>query len=624
LCGISLVVDTTKHLGRTPIHAMNAATEHRGRDHTAAESVITSGAEYHLGHNRLSVIDTSEAAHQPFVSDDGRYHLIYNGELFNFRELREELEADGVSFHSTGDTEVILHLLARHGPAALDRLNGMFAFVFVDTHDDVALVARDRSGIKPLYWWHDNERIVISSELHGVLASGLMPKALDDRQINHYLRFRFARKPDTFFAGISELLEGHYLEINGGQASEPVCFVTPTDLPDPSGGSTDDILGQLEGLLVESIRRHLIADVPVGLLLSGGIDSTLLLALIHDADLAKLHTFSIVNDASDASFGTEDFHYSRRAAAQYGDYPRVEVAIEASMLDDLEDFLGNMDQPIADQAALPTFLISREARRTVTVALSGAGADEVFAGYNRHDAFDRYLRYRWALGPTAPALRAVGARLPTGSEHRFRKQMLLAQKFFAAVGDDSADTYRRMQGLGGFHSLPTAVRPWDAVPSAGADAQFGAALEQDLHQYLISDILMMNDFQSMQSTLEMRIPFLDRDLLRWVEAIPPRFLIENGRKWMLGELLRRHDGAEFVDRKKEGFNIPLGKWIGDADHAHLWSFISDSDALLFEHVDQQLAQELYRSHTSHEIDRTPELFALLTLHCWLEQNFSSP
>jgi asparagine synthase (glutamine-hydrolysing) len=621
MCGINLVLDPGGRLGQEPVDRMNLATVHRGRDHTAQLTVRIPCGEVHLGHNRLSVIDTSAAAHQPFRSPDGRYLVIYNGELYNFRELRDELAADGVSFSSHGDTEVVMWMLARHGVAALDRFAGMFAFVFVDTHDDRVVIARDRSGMKPLYWWSDGDRLVVSSELHGVLASGLMPKALDESQINHYLRFRFARKPHTFFAGIHELMEGHFIEIRGGRAAEPVRYVSPTDLPDPSGGSTDDVLAQLESLLVESIRRHLIADVPVGLLLSGGIDSTLLLALIHDADLAKLQTFSIVNDASEASFGTEDYHYSRLAATRYGDYPHVEVPVDIGILDGLDDFLATMDQPIADQASLLTYLICREARRHVTVALSGAGADELFAGYNRQDAFANYLRYRPVLSPVAPVLRRIGARLPTGSEHRFRKPMLLAQKFFAAVGDDAADTYRRMQGLGGFHDLPTAVRPWATTSGADADAQFGAALEQDLHQYLVSDILMMSDFQSMQSTLELRVPFLDRDLLRWVEAIPPRFLISRGRKWMLGELLRRHDGAEFVDRKKEGFNMPLGKWFFDDSQRERWRWIERDDELVYDHVDRALVRELYRSHLARETDRTPELFSLLTLRSWLDRNF---
>ena len=623
MCGINLVIDTTRHLGRDPISAMNAATLHRGRDNTAISTVSTDSAEIHLGHNRLSVIDTSEAAHQPFVSPDGRYQLVYNGELYNFGELRAEMEADGTRFDTTGDTEVLLQFLIRHGASQLHRLNGMFAFAFVDTAEDRTIVARDRSGMKPLYWWHDASRVVVSSELHGVLASGLMPKELDGSQVNHYLRFRFARKPHTFFAGVSELLEGHVVEITGGQPGTPTSFAPPRRVvDDPAGGTTDDILGHLEHLLIEAIRRHLIADVPVGLLLSGGIDSTLLLALIHDAGLAELHTFSIVNSAEDASFGTEDFHYSRLAAQRYGNYPRVEFEITKAVMGEFGDFLANMDQPIADQAALPTFLISRTARQDVTVALSGAGADEVFAGYNRHDAFDRYLKFRRVLGPAAPALRSLGARLPTGSEHRFRKPLLLAQKFFAAVGDDPADTFRRMQGLGGYHSLPTDLRPWAAAPGDSADAHFGAALEQDQFQYLISDILMMNDFQSMQSTLEMRIPYLDAELLDWVATLPPRFLIGKGRKWLLGELLRRHDGADFVDRKKEGFNIPLGKWIGDPEFAGLWSFIDDPDALIFDHVDKTLARQLFDSHTARTTDRTPELFALLTLHHWLERNFS--
>lgn len=621
MCGINLVFDRSGHLGRDTVDAMNAATLHRGRDNTAVKTVISASGEWHLGHNRLSVIDTSAAAHQPFSSPDGRYHLIYNGEVYNFGELRHELLADGVEFRTHSDTEVVLWLLARRGVAGLRQLNGMFALVFVDLETDSALIARDPSGMKPLYWWADDSRLVVSSELSGVLASGLMPKELDESQINHYLRFRFARKPGTFFRGVHEMIEGHVTEINGGRIADSVSFVQRTAMADASGGSRSDVLDELERLLVAAIRRHLIADVPVGLLLSGGIDSTLLLALINHHDLAHLHTFSIVNDAAEASFGTEDYHYSRIAATRYGDYPHTEVSAGIEILDGLDDFMANMDQPIADQASLLTFLICQEARKSVTVALSGAAADEVFAGYNRQEAFHRYLKYRPFITPLAPALRKVGARLPTGSEHRLRKPFLLAQKFFAAVGDDPADTYRRMQGLGGYHDLETEVRPWAAATGAPAGAQFGAALEQDLHQYLISDILMVNDFQSMQSTLEMRIPFLDQDLLAWVAAMPPSFTIAHGRKWMLGDLLRRHDGAEFVDRKKEGFSMPLGRWFFDDSQRDRWRFLDDPNALVFEHVDRTMARGLYDSHIARQVDRTPELFSLLTLHHWLQRHF---
>lgn len=621
MCGINAILDRTRHLDRSAIDAMNAATLHRGRDNTAVHIVDTPEGTWHLGHNRLSVIDTSPAANQPFLSGDGRYALVYNGETYNFAALRAELAAEGVTFWTDSDTEVVLQVLAHRGIAGLDDLHGMFALVFVDRLTGTAIVARDRSGMKPLYYAESGGRLVISSELAGITESGLVAKELDETAVNHYLRFRFARKPGTFFAGVDELLEGHSMEISGGSMSAPASFVRLRPVDDPSGGTTGDLLDALESLLVDAIRGHLIADVPVGLLLSGGIDSTLLLALIEHHGLARLETFSIVNDASEASFGTEDFHYSRLAASRYGDYPHVELGVHIGMLDGYEDFLGSMDQPIADQAALPTFLICAEARRSVKVALSGAGGDELFAGYNRHDAFERYLRHRPVLGPMAPMLRRVGERLPTGSDHRLRKPMLLAQKFFAAVGDDPADTYRRMQGLGGYHDLPADVRPWAASPSASRGIQFGAALEQDLNQYLISDILMMCDIQSMRSTLEMRIPFLDRPLLDWVAAIPPEFLISKGRKWMLGELLRRHDGAEFVDRKKEGFNIPLGSWLRHDSQRHLWEFIGRSDAMIWESVDRSLGQRLLDEHERGATDRTPELCSLLTLHCWLERQF---
>ena len=278
---------------------MNKALIHRGPDAGGSYEFSMGGVSAAMGNRRLKIIDCQDRSNQPFFSSCGRFALVYNGEIYNFKALRQQLQAKGIAFQTDSDTEVLMVLLQEQGIDALVQLEGMFAFCWYDSLQDSFLIARDRSGIKPLYYAKQAEQWVISSELRGIFASGLVPKILNETQIPHFLQFKFAQKPETFFKHVYELPEGHYLSLS------PENFEIDTYIPSPSPLEipVTSFYERIEEGLIDSVRKHLVADVGVGLFLSGGVDSTLLLALLRELGHEKFPTFSIVNEDSEQRFG---------------------------------------------------------------------------------------------------------------------------------------------------------------------------------------------------------------------------------------------------------------------------------------------------------------------------------
>ena len=610
MCGINFILYKNRKADTQAIQQMNLRTLHRGRENSAVYVTETQKGALHFGHNRLKIIDTSDISNQPLIAENGRYVLIFKGEIYNFQDFIPFLAEKGIHLPSRSDAQVLFHLLRLEAEKCLEKLNGMFAFVFWDNSTQQLLAARDSSGMKPLYFFEDENYLIFSSEIQGILASHLVEKKLNAAQIPHYLRFRYAKKPQTFFKNIFELEEGKWLKYTYGKAIQSEMYGQVRRVLETH--RTSDIL---EDLLISSLQRHLIADVPCGLFLSGGIDSTLLLAIIKKHDLGNVPTFSIVNTPEEAIFGSEDYHYSRLAAAKYGNAAHTEICLSPEIMAELPDFVADMDQPIADSAAILTFLLSKEAAKTVKVVLSGAGADEWFAGYNRHWAFYRYLTQFQKGSFLFPLLRKIGSFLPTGKEHFLRKKFQLFKKFTSSLHESPTKTFEDFISLPGFRHLQSSDNEIDSIQTLD-DALFA-----DIHHYLISDILMLNDVQCMRNTMEMRMPYLDRDLTQFVAQIPANARIEKGRKWLLADLLRKYEGDIFVERKKEGFTFPFGRWIQQGKNKEIWAFLYAKDSPIFEHIAAKDCQKMYETHVAQRADFTAELWAILTLNEWLKRNF---
>ncbi|MDQ4139297.1 MAG: asparagine synthase (glutamine-hydrolyzing), partial [Bacteroidota bacterium] len=426
MCGINLIISKQGPAPDSAILRLTQANAHRGPDATVYYTTNYGEGKIYFGHNRLKIIDLSNDANQPLFSPDRRYLLLYNGEVYNYPALRTELQAKGYSFQTTSDTEVVLATLLIYGQAGLEKLNGMFALLFYDTQTQKLIAARDRFGIKRLYYFHSNEYLLISSEINSLLASGLIKKDLNETQLLNYLRYRHALKPQTFFRNIYELEEGQILTYLNHKLHLDSYVPLPVTAT-ASDHSDAEITWHTENLLLKSVERQLRSDVPVGLFLSGGVDSTLILALVQQLGYRHFPAFTISNKASESIFGSADYRFARLAAQDFGaDHQSFEI--DASILKYLDELVSTLDQPIADGAALLTYYLSKQVRSTIKVALSGAGADELFGGYNRHRAFYHFLQHRRFTQIFLALFKPGASILPTGIKHPLRKQFLLIRK----------------------------------------------------------------------------------------------------------------------------------------------------------------------------------------------------
>jgi asparagine synthase (glutamine-hydrolysing) len=622
LCGINLIIDKRGKLSGDTIRQMTAVTAHRGPDNTGL-GVDTYGAgNIYFGHNRLKIIDPSEAANQPFHSADNRYLLLYNGELYNYRELRQGLQQKGCVFRTQSDTEVILQLLIREGQRGLSQMNGMFALAFYDRQEKLLWLARDRFGIKPLFYCETPDYFVVSSEIKGILRSGLIAKELNVSQLAHYLYYKHAAKPQTFYRHIQELKEGNALYYAGGK-SNLVAFTT-TKHAIVKADNPAQLVHYTERLLTDSVVKHLTADVPVGLFLSGGIDSTLLLALLHRAGHRHFPAFTIAHETTTGTFGTEDARFARKAAQKYEANHTV-FPIDDSLLTETDAFVQGMDQPIADSAALLTAYLARQVKPHIKVALSGAGADELFGGYNRHRAFYKYLQNQQKAFFFKQVAKPLMPLMPTGFGHPLRKKFLLWHKLAHKIQKSPRQTFLNFTAMDHrLHQLLLQPAPDEAtplLPLTGSTDWLGWCLRHDQHQYLVSDVLAITDQAAMQHSLEVRTPYLENHLAMFLTGISPEVLFRHGQKWILKDLLAQHHGKEFIGRSKEGFGMPLGRWLRKLPNQWFLAELQQADHIIFTYIDYTGTQILLQKHLRGQHDFSTELWALIVLAKWLQHNF---
>jgi len=627
MCGIHLIIDKKQRLEREQPNALKEmlnATEQRGPDARSSFSFSWRKGMLHLGSNRLKIIDPDARANQPMQSSDKRYVLSFNGAIYNYFDLRNELLAQGVQFSTQSDTEVLLHLLIRYGVQALNRLNGMFALVFYDSHEQKVLLARDRFGMKPLYYAQNDNYILASSSARAIADSECISKKLNEMALQQYLSFGYANAPITFFQGIYQLKAGHYMLIEGETELQSQAF-TPVLKRGENNTTPKEVLSQTEELLSNAVLNHLQADVPIALMLSGGVDSTLLLSLIKSLGAHPVPTFSVINTKQEASFGTEDYIYARQAAAKYGTQ-HYELQLESPMLNDHhEAFLASIDQPVGDSAAFMTYLISAEIKKVAGVALSGAGADELFGGYNRHQAFAQYLQNYQAFKRFHPLLKSGAGLLPTAFAHPFRKQFRLLKKLGNSLHADPAQTFINFisqERLAGNRETDHNFAPATDGEQAFDEGWLGAALEHDLQHYLASDVLSVSDQMSMAQSLEMRMPFLDVPLSNYVRSLPATYRLQQGKKWILKSLLNQEGGKVFTKRKKEGFGLPISYWFREEKQARLLDSLLPHKQLIYEYIDYNLVQSLRQAHLSSKKDYGSELWNIWILASWLKLNFS--
>ncbi len=558
MCGIAGILNlTNRHRHTAAIQSMTDRIAHRGPD---AEGIYVDD-HIALGHRRLSIIDLQEIANQPMWDYSGRYVIVFNGEIYNYQEIKARL--GGYPFKTQSDTEVILAGYATWGIHCLERFNGMFAFAIWDTKEEVLFVARDRLGKKPFYYHLSPDHFIFSSEVRSMLASSLVPRQLEDTYLSEYFQYQAAMHEHTMVRGISRLQAGHYAIIRDGRMTELPYWTYATIQP-----SVDDYAtakGKVRDLFLDSVRLRMVSDVPVGAFLSGGIDSSLIVACMAEQSTAPVNTFTV-------SFNEKEYDesvYAQQVATAYKtNHHRLLIKPE-EFLYSLEDILAAMDTPSGDGPN--TYLVARHTRQAnIKVAMSGLGGDELFVGYDKFLMYHRLMKYKWILSANPAIVRRMWASLA----HTFGLNPRHS-KFFDLCALDKWDlstvypVLRRAYNQDEIEKLLRSPLRHDHVEEKLASINrdiswmenFSKCTIGEMETYTRDVLLRDTDQMSMAHALEVRVPFFDYRLVEYVLSLPDHIKYPHATKSFLVESLAPRLPAEISQRKKMGFTLPIEHWL---------------------------------------------------------------
>lgn len=569
MCGIAGIyhLSTPKPVDPARVERMCEALAHRGPDGAGVWAAPGVG----LGHRRLSIIDLAGSP-QPMAADNGRAMLVFNGEIYNYRELREELRAHGVRFRTDGDSEVILAAWQQWGPACLPRLHGMFAFALYDLDQRTLFLARDRLGVKPLFYATLSDgSLAFASELKGLTAHPLLRRELDPLAVEDFLTWGYVPDQRAILRGVHKLPAGHYLLLRHGAGLPQPAEWWDVSFAERRPGRARDLEAELLHLLRQAVTSRMVADVPLGAFLSGGVDSSSVVALMAEASQSPVKTCSIGFD--DGSL--DETAYASLVARRFeSDHAMRQVGSEDFA--QVDRLVAMFDEPFADASALPTWRVSQLARETVTVALSGDGADEALAGYRRHrfhHAEDQ-IRSMIPAGLREPVFGALGAAYPKAD---WAPRPLRAKATLQALALNSSEGYARALGIappelrqqlytpdflrerGDYRAEQVLV---DLMQRAPARSALDRAQYADLKFWLPGGILTKVDRTSMAVSLEVREPLLDHRLIEFCASLPERMRLRQGQgKWLMKQAMRRYLPDEVLFRPKQGFVTPISQWL---------------------------------------------------------------
>jgi asparagine synthase (glutamine-hydrolysing) len=617
MCGF---VGALSHTGQLPSPDRLAVASDALRQRGPDDSGTWSDPQVLFGHRRLAVLDLSPAGHQPMQTADGRFVIVYNGEIYNHLELRDRLPTPPGGWRSTSDTETILEAYRAWGPESLSQLNGMFAFAIWDRSERRMFLARDRMGVKPLYYASRAQCLAFASRPRSLLA--LDPELgarTDPEALKIYLELGYMPAPLTFYAAVRKLPPAHFIICDArGLSIQRYWDFRPVQ-PDASAllRPQGELLEELGALLREAVRARLLADVPLGAFLSGGIDSALVVAAMMHAGVAAPKTFTI--GFREKSF--DESHDAARTAAHFGVDHTTETLDVDSLLNLLPTYVEEFDEPFADSSAFPTMAVSRLARRTVTVALTGDGGDELFGGYHYYRIAQHLRDFQGLPAALRRAARRVLGVMPA---HRAK---LLSE---VIASDDVAATHAFMRGIGKDFGLllredaligTTDAASWFAGSAASfagelSPADVGMRLDA---MYVLPDLYLQKvDVASMAFSLEAREPLLDYRLVEWAMRLPVELKIRGSTtKYLLKQLLCRNLPDEFVHRPKRGFSVPVATWLRGPLREWATQLLHDRELVERASLEPVRVQSLLNLHLDGSRDAHPLLWGILMLLCFI-------
>jgi asparagine synthase (glutamine-hydrolysing) len=597
---------------------MGRVISHRGPDdeghHADGPCVI--------GMRRLSIIDLA-GGHQPLSNGDGTLWVVCNGEIYNFRELREELIALGHRFKTGSDSEVIIHSYAEYGDDFLLRLNGMFAFALWDARRRRLIVGRDRLGVKPIYLYRDARRVAFASEAKALLTLPGISTEIDPAALHSYLNLGYVAAPQSIFLKVRKLPPASVLTIEGGRIDERRYWRIPATIDrNPGEGEWS---ARIRARLDEAVRMQMVSDVPIGAFLSGGIDSSTVVGLMAAHSDQPIRTYAIGFRGTAADDFYNELPHARRVADLFHT-DHHEIVVRPDVVALLPRLLWHMDEPISDTAFITTYLVSQFARREVTVILSGVGGDELFGGYRRYLG-NHYQAYFDRLPAWARrAALALGERLPSDRHSPLLNFSRLAKGFLATAGMPLEERYLAYLQVFSGPEVQRLLRLNDAAPpdpvraafrsAEGGDA-LGRMLAVDAETQLPDDLLMLTDKMSMATSLECRVPLLDHQLVELAASVPEEVKIRGGRlKHALKEAVADLLPRDILERTKRGFGTPMGAWLKQDLAPLVRGLLSESVIKRRDLFRFPAVQELIGLHEANRIDGTDRLLALLNLEIW--------
>ncbi len=613
MCGINIIIDKKSTLTSVPIQAMNGATFYRGPDYSDFQSFQFKQQQIFVGINQLKIIDIDNAANQPFFSEDKRYFILFNGSIYNYKELAEKLISK-YTFNTHSDTEILLYWLIEYGINGLRELNGMFAFVFFDRQEHRTILSKDIYGIKPMYYYNDDNFFIASSEIKGILASGLVAKQFNASQVQHYLQVGFVQRPFTFYKNIYELNEGSYLQFDQHDFKVKKFSTTPSI--EYSDLNSDTLVSKLNELIDKSISKYLVADLPIGLYLDNSISSALLLEKITRLGKKKIPVFSFTSTIKEKNDQIEAL------TSKYA-LNHIQVTPEILSKETFEAFLLTVDQPIGEYGYFHSQHLSDQMQQYVHVALLGNGSNELFGNYARHAAYYNYLKRLLHNNLKINLFKTTHQLLPSQGNKSIKKIFKSWNKYIDLIDKDPIQTYLNFCSSEIFLEK-NAEAPTEELFSEKHEEMsyyLKAAFRYDQTKILASSILPVIDKTMMRNSIEARLPFLDVEVKKFMDALDPKLLFKHGHDWILKKLITYTD----IDRAIEFEKTPSRQShlirVDDSFFSEMQAIITNSSHALYEWISPMQKAAIRKNLHTENMVNFNDRWRLFLLMKWYDKEF---